>query len=70
MASNSLSCNILLASFIDSPSTFGTSTTFAFSSSVSPSFTTSKYGSTSPNTCEPIGAATPPPWCPPSPVGL
>ena len=33
-------------------------------------FITSKYGNTSPNTCDAIGAATPPPWCPPSPVGL
>jgi len=31
----------------------------AFSSS---SFSISRYGSTSPKTCEAIGAATPPPW--------
>lgn len=58
------------ASFNVFPSIFGTSTSFFFSSSSSPSFIVSKYGSTSPNICEPIGAATPPPWCPPSPVGL
>ena len=31
---------------------------------------TSKYGNISLNICPPTGAATPPPWCPPSPVGL
>ena len=30
----------------------------------------SKYGKTSLKIFPPTGAATPPPWCPPSPVGL
>ena len=30
----------------------------------------SKYGNTSPKTCPATGAATAPPWWPPSPVGL
>lgn len=34
------------------------------------SFCTSRYGNTSLKICPPTGAATPPPWCPPSPVGL
>ena len=61
-ASNSTSFNTLVASFIDNPSTFGTSIVVTLSSSFSPSFNTSKYGNTSPNICAPIGAATPPPW--------
>ena len=58
------------ASWIVIPTILGTITSSSLFSSVSLSFMTSKYGSTSPNTCEAIGAATPPPWCPPSPVGL
>ena len=39
------------------------------SSSFSSSLFNSRYGKTSDNTCPPTGAATTPPWCPPSPFG-
>ena len=54
------SSNAFFASFSVIPIMFGTSTS-CFSSSCSLSFFISRYGSTSPSTCEPIGAATPPP---------
>ena len=53
------SFNIFLASESVFPIKSGT-LTFCFCSS--PSFGISKYGNTSLSICEPIGAATPPPW--------
>jgi len=59
--SNPCSFSFSFASFIVSPVKFGITTSSAIS--CPSSFCTSKYGSTSPNTCDAIGAATPPPWC-------
>ena len=64
------SFNLFFASSIVSPSIFGTSISFFIFSSFILSFCASKYGNTSAKTFPPIGAATAPPWCPPSPVGL
>jgi len=66
--SNPLSFKIFLASSIVIPSILGTST--IFSDSAASFFLASIYGKISENNWPPIGAATPPPWCPPSPVGL
>lgn len=64
------SCNFFFASCRFSPRISGTSTSSMVSSSCSLSFFNSKYGNTSARICPPTGAATAPPWCPPSPVGL
>ena len=64
------SFNIFSASDILLPSISGVWTSSIFSTSSWFPWFTSKYGSTSEKICPPTGAATPPPWCPPSPVGL
>lgn len=68
--SNPTSFKAFFASFRFKLRISGTSTSSKFSVVCSLSFLSSKYGNISPKTCPPTGAATAPPWCPPSPVGL
>ncbi len=56
------SFNIFSASFTFMFVILGTVTSVTGSNSSVLSFSSSKYGNTSDNICEPIGAATPPPW--------